>query len=614
MMHNDDKPGAQTGRPPFPRESGHPLLKGHLSLALCAVAALHGQALAQPAKGSSVPASLRPAAAPPTTPASVSADVSAPALAPVTAQGERSGAATATLPATVPATVPVRPDGPVSAAPERTISLQFQDVPLRQLLQVFADFTGLNLVASDSVTGQVSVRLQALPWMQALDVVLRSKGYAYRQEGSVLWVAPEEEWAQRERKRLEAQSAMESAQALETLAVRLQYARAGEVAPRLLGSDASSRWLGPRGTVMAEPRTNQLFVRDTAARLAAVRELLRQIDVPVRQVMIEARIVEADDQFGESLGVRLGVGYRSAPGTGGSSLGGGLPATGAGTVASPQVNLPAGMAGQALVSPASLAVSLFNASAERFINLELSALEAQGRGKVVSRPRVITADQTKALIEQGTELPYQTTTASGGNTLTAITFRKAHLKLEVTPQITPDGALVLEVDVNRDSIGQLTAAGYAINTKHVRTQVQVPDGGTVVLGGIFEDTDKQDEAKVPTLGDVPVLGWLFRNRQQDRRRSELLIFITPRVLPPAGQIGVPAQPLPADPAASLAPPSPAGPMAPARTPSLAGSTGPVAPVEPVAPVSPVAPSGPVTPAGSLAPVGPVTPHGQPSVG
>jgi type IV pilus assembly protein PilQ len=436
-----------------------------------------------------------------------------------------------------PACGAAREGAPVAqadTAPTRQISLNFQDVPMRQLLQVFADFTGLNLVASDSVSGQVSVRLQNLPWPQALDIVLRTRGYAYRQEGPVLWVAPEEEWTLRERKRLETRAAMEAAQPLETLALRLQYARAAEVAQRLqAGADAGGRWLGPRGSVLAEPRTNQLFVRDVASRLQGVRDLVQQIDIPVRQVMIEARIVEADDQFGESLGVRLGLGYRGSAGGHALGVGGALPARGAGVVGSPQVNLPAGAAGQALVAPASMAVSLFNAAAESFINLELSALEAQGRGKVVSRPRVITADQTKALIEQGTELPYQTTTASGGTTLTSVTFRKAYLKLEVTPQITPDGALVLEVDVNRDSIGQLTAAGYAINTKHVKTQVQVPDGGTVVLGGIFEDNDKQDEAKVPTLGDVPVLGWLFRNRQQERRRSELLIFITPRVIAPA---------------------------------------------------------------------------------
>ena len=178
-------------------------------------------------------------------------------------------------------------------------------------------------------------------------------------------------------------------------------------------------------------------------------------------------------------------------------------------------------------SPANFAVSLFNAAADRFINVEISALEADGRGKVVSRPRVVTADQTKALIEQGTELPYQTASASGA---TSITFRKANLKLEVTPQITPDGAVVLDVDVNRDSVGQITPAGYAINTKHVKTQVRVEDGGTVVLGGIYEETDRNNESKVPGLGDVPGLGWLFKNRDQAQRKSELLIFLTPRVM------------------------------------------------------------------------------------
>jgi type IV pilus assembly protein PilQ len=185
------------------------------------------------------------------------------------------------------------------------------------------------------------------------------------------------------------------------------------------------------------------------------------------------------------------------------------------------------MAGQTVNNPSSFAVSLFNAAADRFINVEISALEASGLGKVVSRPRVVTADQTKALIEQGTELPYQ---ISAGNNITSIAFRKANLKLEVTPQITPDGSVVLDVDVNRDSVGQITAAGYAINTKHVKTQVRVEDGGTVVLGGIYEETDRNDDAKVPGLGEVPVLGWLFKKRDQTRRKSELLIFITPRVM------------------------------------------------------------------------------------
>jgi type IV pilus assembly protein PilQ len=241
--------------------------------------------------------------------------------------------------------------------------------------------------------------------------------------------------------------------------------------------------------------------------------------------------VEADDQFGQSLGVRLGTGLAIPLKVQGRSntlaVGASNQAAAAGTVAGNQVNLPAGTAGQTLNTPATFAVSLFNAAADRFINVEISALEAAGLGKVVSRPRVVTADQTKALIEQGTELPYLT---AAGNGVTAISFRKANLKLEVTPQITPDGSVVLDVDVNRDSVGQLTAAGFAINTKHVKTQVRVEDGGTVVLGGIYEETSRNDEAKVPGLGELPGLGWLFKNRDQTRRKSELLIFLTPRVV------------------------------------------------------------------------------------
>ena len=421
------------------------------------------------------------------------------------------------------------------------ISLNFHNTDVRTLMQVFADFTGFNFVTTDSVSGQISVRLQEVPWPQALQVVLHAKGLAARQQGRVVWIAPQDEWLQREKKRLESQVALEGVLPLQTGAMRLQYARASEVAQRLQGQGgaaaggSSGRWLSARGSVMAEPRTNQLFISDVPSRLTELQQMVARIDVPVRQVLIEARIVEADDQFGESLGVRLGVGSSrhvlvNGQATVVGQLGASNATTGAGAVSGNQIALPAGAAGQTLVSPASVAVSLFNAAADRFINLELSALEADGRGKVVSRPRVITADQTKALIEQGTELPYQTSTATGATTMTSITFRKANLKLEVTPQITPDGAVVLEVDVNRDSVGQLTTAGYAINTKHVKTQVRVQDGGTVVLGGIFEDSDKNDEAKVPALGEVPVLGWLFRNRQQLRRRSELLVFLTPRVV------------------------------------------------------------------------------------
>ena len=424
--------------------------------------------------------------------------------------------------------------GAVAVPDDKPISLNFQNIDIKALLQVFADFTGLNLVPTDSVSGPVTVRLSEVPWQQALSIVLQSKGLVSRQEGRVLWIAPQGEWALREKKQLDAQAALESVSPLQMLSLRLQYARAAEVAQRLQGGAAGStggRWLSARGSVLAEPRTNQLFISDLPARVLDLQKMLAQLDVPVRQILIEARIVEADDQFGQSLGVKLGTGLAIPMKVQGRSntlaVGASNQPTAAGTVAGNQVNLPAGSAGQTLNTPATFAVSLFNAAADRFINVEISALEAAGLGKVVSRPRVVTADQTKALIEQGTELPYQT---SIGNGVTAISFRKANLKLEVTPQITPDGSVVLDVDVNRDSVGQITPAGYAINTKHVKTQVRVEDGGTVVLGGIYEETNRNDEAKVPGLGDVPGLGWLFKNRDQTRRKSELLIFLTPRVV------------------------------------------------------------------------------------
>ena len=417
---------------------------------------------------------------------------------------------------------------------DQPISLNFQNIDIKALLQVFADFSGVNVVSTEGIGGAVSVRLNQVPWRQALNIVLQSKGLVSRQEGDVLWVTKVGEWEQQEKKQLEAQTALEAVSPLGMLSLRLQYARATEVALRLQGGAAGSsagRWLSARGSVLAEPRTNQIFISDLPVRLLELEKMLKQLDVPVRQILIEARIVEADDQFGQSLGVRLGSGLaiplKMQGGTQQLSVGATNSATAAGTVSGNQVNLPAGQAGQAVNLPSTFAVSLFNAAADRFINVEISALEASGLGKVVSRPRVVTADQTKALIEQGTELPYQ---ISVGNNVTAISFRKANLKLEVTPQITPDGSVVLDVDVNRDSVGQITAAGYAINTKHVKTQVRVEDGGTVVLGGIYEETDRNDDAKVPGLGELPVLGWLFRKRDQTRRKSELLIFITPRVM------------------------------------------------------------------------------------
>ncbi|MBU3737325.1 MAG: type IV pilus secretin PilQ [Rhodoferax sp.] len=437
-------------------------------------------------------------------------------------------------------------DGPAYRG--NKLSLNFQNIELRTLLQVIADFSGFNIVASDAVAGSVTLRLQDVPWDQALDIVMQAKGLSSRKMGNVLWVAPREEISARERLALEAAAAVQGLEPVRTRSFQLNYAKAAEVAAQL-GSGGSgpgaagARLLSSRGSAIAEPRTNQLFVTDIAGRLELVQQFILKLDVAVRQVMIEARIVEASDSFGKSLGVRLGGSdlraQRGAEGgfpiggdsrmAIGTSYGNVVASTGAGgtpDLSSNFVNLPA--LGQGGYNPATFAVSIFSAAANRFLNLELSALEADGKGKVVSSPRVVTADQIKALIEQGTELPYQVASSSSG--ANSIAFRKANLRLEVTPQITPEGHIILELDVNKDSVGQSTPAGFAINTKHIKTQVLVENGGTVVIGGIFEVTESDNEAKVPVLGDLPGIGVLFRNRSRTTTKQELLVFITPRVV------------------------------------------------------------------------------------
>ncbi len=434
------------------------------------------------------------------------------------------------------------------------LSLNFQNIEVRSLLQVIADFTNFNVVTSDSVTGAVTLRLKDVPWDQALDIILQAQGLGMRKTGNVLGIAPKDEIAAREKQELESKASIESLETLRTQGFQMNYAKAADIATQLTasgsgGSGASSaRILSNRGSVISEPRTNQLFVTDIPSKLEQVQQLIAKLDVPVRQVLIEARIVEADDRFGRSLGVRLGgsdlrgirggdAGY-AVGGTNRIAFGGSYDAVSSTTLESENnmdttntsfVNLPSVGAGG--FPAAAFAVSLFSSAANRFLNLEISALEADGRGKIVSSPRVVTADQVKALIEQGTEYPYQTATSSGA---TALSFRKANLKLEVTPQITPEGSIILDVDVNKDSRGETTAAGIAINTKHVQTQVLVENGGTVVIGGIFEQTEIDDVTKVPLLGDIPVMGNLFKNRSKTSNKSELLIFITPRVISDRG--------------------------------------------------------------------------------
>ena len=427
------------------------------------------------------------------------------------------------------------------------LSLNFQNIEVRALLQVIADFTNFNIVTSDSVSGAVTLRLKDVPWDQALDIILQAKGLGMRRSGNVLWIAPKDEIAAREKLELEANAATQSLEPLRTQAFQLNYTRAQDVSVQLTGT-GSARILSVRGSAIAEPRTNQLFVTDVPSKLEQVQQLVASIDIPVRQVLIEARIVEASDTFGKSLGARLGaVDLRATnprggtPGYGVGGQRGSLGATYDGvsaqtaqterteesfnTLNTSFLNLPS--AGVGGFAPASFAISLFNAGANRFLNLELSALEADGKGKLVSSPRIVTADKTKALIEQGTEFPYQQATSSGA---TSVAFRRATLKLEVTPQITPEGNIILDLDINKDSRGETTAAGIAINTKHIRTQVLVENGGTVVIGGIFELTESEQETRVPLLGDIPVAGNLFKNKSRTSNKQEMLVFITPKMV------------------------------------------------------------------------------------
>jgi type IV pilus assembly protein PilQ len=403
------------------------------------------------------------------------------------------------------------------------LSLNFQNVDVRSLLQVIADFTNLNIITSDSVGGTITLRLKDVPWDQALEIILQSKGLDMRKNGNVVLVAPRDEIAAKEKLELEARNQISELEPLRSEAFIVNYQKADDV--RKLLTDEKQRLLSKRGSVAVDVRTNQLFVQDTPARLEDVRRMLQRIDVPVPQVLIEARIVEADDDFSRNLGVRFGFGrITNEAAVGGQNIFGTLPGTNV-AVNPINVNLPA--AGLNGFNPGQFNLTLFNSSLTRLVNLELNALEADGRGKVISSPRVITADKVKATIEQGTEIPYQQATSSGA---TSVAFRKAVLKLEVTPQITPEGAIFLDVKVNKDSPGVITTAGPAIDTKNVQTQVLVENGGTVVLGGIYEQTDRTTVTKVPLLGDLPVVGYLFKNTAQTNDRTELIIFITPRVI------------------------------------------------------------------------------------
>ena len=419
------------------------------------------------------------------------------------------------------------------------ISLNFQDIEVRAVLQLIADFTELNLVASDTVTGRITLRLQNVPWDQALELVLKTRGLDQRQIGNVLMIAPAEEISERERQQIEANKQIAELAPLSTEFIRVRYAKANEVVDLFsAGSEDGGSLISARGSVIVDPRTNSLIVTETAAKLTEIRSLIDLVDIPIRQVMIEARIVIAQSSLDEELGIRWGGGHTNTN-FGGNAL----------SVSGDTANVSAlnqamidGTPG-ALSYPGALLVDLGVAepagsfavgftSKDVFLTAELSALEAVGKGEVVSQPRVITGDKQKASIKSGTEVPYQESSAGGA---TATQFKEAVLQLDVTPNITPDDRILLDLIINQDSIGELVPSGNGgsiptIDTTQLTTQVLVGNGETIVLGGVFRTEDLEKVSKVPILGDLPVMGQFFRSSSTSRTKTETLIFITPRIL------------------------------------------------------------------------------------
>jgi type IV pilus assembly protein PilQ len=449
------------------------------------------------------------------------------------------------------------------------LSLNFQNVEVRAVLQVIADFTGLNIITSDTVAGSLTLRLKDIPWDQALDIILQTKGLDMRKNGNVVLIAPREELALKEKQQLENAIQIGELEPLVSESFQLNYIKAADL-ERLItsnrgagpggapGTGGQGSILSKRGVAVVDQRSNILFVQDTASRLEDVRRIIRQIDTPIRQVLIEARIVIASDRFSQQLGVRFGqqTGFtfmngKYAAGSSGSlnttpvvhtegdrliretrtqtpfELASGLASAGYSDSPQLNVNLPVpSAAGQ-------LALTLINLGSGNLINLELSALEADARGKVVSSPRVVTGDNQKAAIEQGTEIPY--VTPGSANSPATVQFKKAVLRLDVTPQITADGRIIMVVEVRKDTVGQYVQLGGgfsvpSIDTKNVVTQISVNNGDTAVIGGIYEETIRNDVTQVPWLGDIPLLGYLFKQKGSSSEKVELLIFLTPRIV------------------------------------------------------------------------------------
>ncbi len=407
------------------------------------------------------------------------------------------------------------------------LSLNFQNIEVRAVLQVIADFTGLNIITRDTVGGSLTLRLKDVPWDQALDIILQSKGLSKRKNGNVVLIAPSDELATQEKLALEIAQQTTELEPLRTESFVLSYAKASDV--RSLLSDGQQKILSKRGSATVDPRTNTMFVQDVPSRLDDVRRLLAQLDIPVRQVLIEARIVTADDNFRRELGARFGTGAGATAGGRNIGVGGNIgqsnsiargTATSAASLGDLNLNLPVAGGG-------ALGLTFLNLGNGNVVNLELSALEADNRGKIVSNPRIVTADKRKATITQGTEIPFQTQAASGGTTTQ---FKPAVLSLDVTPQITPDDKVIMDIEIKKDAVGASFGGVPSIDTRTLKTQVLAENGETIVLGGIYEQTTRTDVTKVPLIGDIPILGNLFKSTRKRDEKTELLIFITPRII------------------------------------------------------------------------------------
>ena len=427
------------------------------------------------------------------------------------------------------------------------LTLNFQDIETRAVLQLLAETSGKNIVVSDTVQGNVTLRLRNVPWDQALDIVMTTKGLDMRQNGNVIMVAPAEEIAARETADLEAQLAISELEPMYSEFLQVNYAKAGDLAALIDGSSGGNSMLSDRGSLGVDDRTNTLLVQDTAERLQDVRRMVRTLDVPIKQVLIESRIVVVNDDFSRDLGVRLGLSAFNESNTGLTTISG----TGAGTdtmISSYLDGLGSILPGTPLLEypdlsnrynvnvPIAEAAGRFSLAVlenDYLVDLELTALEAEGRGEIVSTPRVITANQSEATIKQGVEIPYQQSASSGATT---VSFKEAVLELVVTPQITPDNNIIMDLRVSKDNVGEIISTGGlggtvpSIDTRSVETQVLVADGQTVVLGGIYETERRETVSKVPFLGDIPFAGALFRSKKRVDNKAELLIFVTPRIL------------------------------------------------------------------------------------